>query len=29
LKVIEGIGKYCAEHNIANIKELTGSLSLE
>ncbi len=28
-KVIEGIGKYCAEHNIANIKELTGSLSLE
>lgn len=29
LKVIQGIVKYCAEHNIANIKELTGSLSQE
>lgn len=29
VKIIEGIGKYCAEHNIANIKELVGSLSLE
>lgn len=29
VKIIEGIGKYCAEHNIAGIKELVGSLSLE
>jgi len=25
-KIIEGIKKYCARNNIANIKELTGSL---
>jgi dihydroorotate dehydrogenase (NAD+) catalytic subunit len=25
-KIVEGIKKYCAAHNIANIKELTGSL---
>ncbi len=26
IKIIEGINKYCAGHNITNIKELTGSL---
>ncbi len=29
VKIIEGIKKYCAGHNISNIKELVGSLSTE
>ena len=29
VKIIEGIKKYCAVHNISNIKELIGSLSME
>lgn len=29
VKIIEGIKKYCAVHNISNIKELVGSLSTE
>ena len=28
-KIIEGIKKYCVRNNIANIKELTGSLLKE
>ena len=27
VKIIEGIKQYCVSHNVANIKELTGSLS--
>ncbi len=29
IKIIEGIKKYCTNHNITNIKELIGSLSME
>ena len=29
VKVIDGIKKYCTEHNIMNIKDLTGSLKTE
>jgi dihydroorotate dehydrogenase (NAD+) catalytic subunit len=27
-KIIEGIGKYCATHNVSHVKELVGSLEV-